>query len=225
LDVEVEAVAERAEHVQPLAALELAERPRPRADRIDQERQLARGRKADAHRPRQHPTWSLEHEELAGDARIELAAIDAEQRVGTDGLGCDDAAALTPHAARVSCSMRSCSECAISSRAFAIASTASRAPDRVVMQGTRAESAAWRISAPSRRAPDPCGVLTTRSQRPALIASTTASPFSSLVTSSPIASSTAAVPAVASRSKPRSVSACATAGIAALSSSRTERNA
>ena len=53
-DVEVEAVAERAEHVELVAGVEGAERTRAGADRVDQEGELARGREAEAHRPRQH---------------------------------------------------------------------------------------------------------------------------------------------------------------------------
>ena len=52
LDVEPEAVAERAEDRQPITGLQRAERPRAGADRIDQERELARGCETEAHRPR-----------------------------------------------------------------------------------------------------------------------------------------------------------------------------
>ena len=55
-DVEVEAVPERAEDVELVAGLERAERTRAGADRVDQEGELARGRQAQAHRPRQHPS-------------------------------------------------------------------------------------------------------------------------------------------------------------------------
>jgi hypothetical protein len=58
-----------------------ADRPRPGADRIDQERELAGRREAERHRPRQQPAGRLEHEELAGDAGVEPAAVDAQQRV------------------------------------------------------------------------------------------------------------------------------------------------
>ena len=62
-----EAVAERAEDVDRVAGLERGERARPGPDRVDQERELARRREAEAHRPRQQPPGRLEHEELARD--------------------------------------------------------------------------------------------------------------------------------------------------------------
>ena len=50
-----------------------------------------------------------------------------------------------PHGAVTPVPMRSCSESAVSARAFAIACTAAAAPEIVVMQGTRATSAASRM--------------------------------------------------------------------------------
>ena len=86
-DVEVEAVAERAEHVELVPGLERAERARAGPDRIDQEGQLAGLREADAHRPRQHAARRLEHEELARDACVEAALLEPKQCVRPDLLG------------------------------------------------------------------------------------------------------------------------------------------
>jgi hypothetical protein len=86
-DVQAEAVAERAEDAEVVAGLELAERTSAGADRVDQERQLAGRRETQAERPREQPARRLEHEELAGGAGIEAAAVDAEQRVWPDCLG------------------------------------------------------------------------------------------------------------------------------------------
>ncbi len=61
---------------------------------------------------------------------------------GPDRLDRDDATTLAPQA---SASIRSCSESAVSARAFAIAWTAAAAAASVVMHGTRAASAASRI--------------------------------------------------------------------------------
>ena len=99
--------------------LERAERPRARADRVDQERELAGRREAEAHRPRQQAAGRLEHEELARHARVEPAALDAQQRVRADRPR--RATTLRRSRARVSTSIRSCSESAVSARAFAIA--------------------------------------------------------------------------------------------------------
>ena len=141
--VEPEAVAERTEDVDAVARLERGERTRPGPDRVEQERELARRREAERHRPRQHAARRLEHEELAGDARIERAAVDA-------GRACTGPTALDARRrydarAAVSTSIRSCSESAVSARAFAIACTAAVAAAIVVMHGTRATSAASRI--------------------------------------------------------------------------------
>ena len=62
------------EDVDLVSGLERAERAGARADRIDQERELARRREAEAHRPRQQPARRLEHEELARPAGVEPAA-------------------------------------------------------------------------------------------------------------------------------------------------------
>ena len=55
-----------------------AERARARADRVDEEAELALGREAERHRPRQQPSRRLEHEELPGDARVERRRARAE---------------------------------------------------------------------------------------------------------------------------------------------------
>ena len=78
----------------------------------------------------------LEHEELAGDAGLDRAGLDAQERVRPDRLGARRPAAPAPRHAPVP--IRSCSESAVSARAFAIACTAAAAPEIVVMQGTRA---------------------------------------------------------------------------------------
>src|SRR5439155_24046066 len=75
LDVEPEAVSQRAEDREPVAELERAEGARSGPDRVDQESELALGGEAEAHRPRQQPSRSLEHEELAREPRIEVAAL------------------------------------------------------------------------------------------------------------------------------------------------------
>ena len=156
LDREVEAVPERAEDVDRVARPERAERPRARADRIDEERELARRRQAEAHRPRKHAAGSLEHEELARDARLERAALESEERVRADVLDGHRSSRAEPPATRAACDarralahasipIRSCSESADSARAFAIACTAAAAPEIVVTHGTRATSAASRM--------------------------------------------------------------------------------
>ena len=84
LDIQVEAVAERAEHVDCIAGPEIAQRTRPRADRVEEEGKLAGRRLAEAHRPRQHTAGRLEHEELAGRARLDRAAREPQQGVRPD---------------------------------------------------------------------------------------------------------------------------------------------
>ena len=122
---------------------------------VDEEAELAGGREAEAERPRQEPTRRLEHEELAGDARLEPAAAEPHEPVRPDGLVGDDPEPLAPHPSpacrdsrapsRATIPIRSCSESVASARAFAIACTAAAAPEIVVMHGTRATSAASRI--------------------------------------------------------------------------------
>ncbi len=98
LDAQIEAVAERSEDVDPRSGLERAERARPRADRLHQEPELPRRRLAEAHGARQHATGHLEHEELTRHARVEAAALQAEQRVRADRVTPEDGQRL---AARV----------------------------------------------------------------------------------------------------------------------------
>ena len=109
--------------------------------------ELARPREAERHRPRQDVPRRVEHEELAGHAGIERAGLEPQERVRADRLGAGDPQLLSPHAAcsHATVPMRSCSESAVSARAFAIACTAAAAPEMVVMQGTRATSAASRM--------------------------------------------------------------------------------
>jgi hypothetical protein len=83
---QVEAVAERAEDVDRVSGIERAERARARADRVDEESELARRGDAEAHGPREQPSGRLQHEELARDSGHELAALEAEQRVRPDPL-------------------------------------------------------------------------------------------------------------------------------------------
>ena len=97
LDVEPVAVAERAENRGPIAGLKRAERPRTGADWIDQEGELVGRRETEAHRARQRPSRRLEHEELAGDSRVEATAGDPQQRVGPDLLGAGDFSSLGLH--------------------------------------------------------------------------------------------------------------------------------
>ena len=97
LDVEAVAVPERPEDRDPVARLECAESARPRSDRVDQEGELAGRRKTEAHRPRQEAARGLEHEELAGDARLQAAAADTQERVRADLLGAGDLSLLGPH--------------------------------------------------------------------------------------------------------------------------------
>ena len=86
VDVQVEAVSERAENVDRLAGLERAERTCARPYRVDQERELAGRRLAQAHRAREHSAGSLEHEELAGYPGLELSSLQSEERVRPDLL-------------------------------------------------------------------------------------------------------------------------------------------
>ena len=140
LDVEPEAVAERAEDVDRLARLEGASACVPGPIGSMQEGELTGRREAEAHRPRQQPAGRLEHEELPRDPRLEPAALDLEERVRPDRVD-----SQRPLAAVSSASMRSWRDSASSVRALAIACTAAAAPEIVVMHGTRATSAASRI--------------------------------------------------------------------------------
>jgi hypothetical protein len=96
VDVEVEAVSERAEDVDRVTRLERAERSRAGSDRIDEKRELTRRRLAEAHRAREHPSGCLEHEELTRHARLELSSFKAHERVRPDELGRGDARSLPP---------------------------------------------------------------------------------------------------------------------------------
>ena len=58
----------------------------PGPDRLDEERELARRRLAEAHRPREEQPGRLEHEELAGKPGLEPAPLEPEQRVRPDLL-------------------------------------------------------------------------------------------------------------------------------------------
>ena len=93
------------------------------------------------------------------------------------------------------------------------------------MQGIPRATAARRISQPSERAPEPVGVLITRSTSPEAIASTTCGEPSptlrSVRTGTPMRAIACAVPRVATISKPRSCSCAASPAPAALSVSVT----
>ena len=107
-------------------------------------------KRAERHRPRQHEPGRLQHEELARDPRLQRAGGDPEQRVRADRLDPGDGqlgASLPQRRERAHepVPIRSCSESAVSARAFAIACTAAAAPEIVVMHGTRAASAASRM--------------------------------------------------------------------------------
>ena len=100
LDREIEAVAERAEHVDRVARGERAERACPGADRVDEERELPFRREAEAHRAREHAPRGLEHEELPGSPGLETAPLDAEERVRPDGVASRARTAAREPAAR-----------------------------------------------------------------------------------------------------------------------------
>src|SRR5664279_4766368 len=76
LDVEAEAVSERAEDGDRIARFERAQRFRSGPDRVDEERELARRREAERERPRQQAARRLEHEELSWTARLERGFAD-----------------------------------------------------------------------------------------------------------------------------------------------------
>ncbi len=94
VDVEIEAISERAEDVNCLAGSKCAESPRAGADRVDQKRELPRRRLAEAHRTREHSPGRLEHEELTWHSGLEFPSLEPQQRVGADGLGSGDQQAL-----------------------------------------------------------------------------------------------------------------------------------
>ena len=98
-----------------------------------------RVREAEAHRPGQQPPGRREHEELARDRRTRAARA----RGGAAGRG--RLSSTRDDVKQFSLASRSWSESASSLRARAIASTAANAPASVVMQGTRATSAASRM--------------------------------------------------------------------------------
>ena len=104
---------------------------------------------AERHRPRQDTARRLEHEELARDPGLERSGVEPQERVRADRLDAGDPSSALPlaraWAAHAPVPIRSCSESAVSARAFAIACTAAAAPEIVVMQGTRAASAASRM--------------------------------------------------------------------------------
>src|SRR4029077_18030074 len=82
--VEAKAVPERAEDRDPVARLQLGNRLRSRADRVDEEAELTPGRGAEGERAGQQSAGRLEHEELARNARLDRAAPDSYERVCAD---------------------------------------------------------------------------------------------------------------------------------------------
>jgi hypothetical protein len=76
LDIEVEAISERAKDVDRFAGLERAERTRAGSDRVDQERQPLWRSLAEAHRAWKHASRRLEHEELTGHSGLELSPLE-----------------------------------------------------------------------------------------------------------------------------------------------------
>ena len=84
-----------------------------------------------------------------GTPGLQRSGGEPQERVGADRLDARDAelglrcASVGP--VTLPGPIRSCSESALSARAFAIACTADAAPEIVVMQGTRAVSAASRM--------------------------------------------------------------------------------
>ena len=147
---EVEAVAERAEHVQ--------RAPRPRARRASACRARSGRSGSRAHRPRARQSdigrgstcpggWSMKN--WPGMPGLDRARPRRAGACTARPARCRRPAARRRVArARVRHApvpIRSCSESAVSARAFAIACTAAAAPEIVVMQGTRATSAASRM--------------------------------------------------------------------------------
>ena len=102
------------------------ERPRSRADRVDQERELAGRREAEAHRPRQQPAGRLEHEELA---RVRPGRARRARR-GAARTAPTASTATTLSRLLVCALIRSWSESACSPRASAIACDRGRARRR-----------------------------------------------------------------------------------------------
>ena len=119
---------------------------RPRADRIDQECELSRRCEAERERARQQPAGRLEHEELSRRSRVELAALEPQQRVEPDRLGAVDAKQFASRHRRPRARFAPAARGLLRARAPAIACTAIAAPDSVVMHGMREASAASRIA-------------------------------------------------------------------------------
>jgi hypothetical protein len=95
-DVQIEAVSERPQNVNRLAGLECAKRTCAGPNRVDQERELTGRRLAQAHRAREHSSGSLEHEELAGNPRLELSPLESEQCVRPNLLRAQGPELLAP---------------------------------------------------------------------------------------------------------------------------------
>ena len=89
-DVDVEAVAQRSEHMDRLSRPEGAKRLCSSAEGFDEERELPRRREAEAHRARQEPPGRLEHEELPRPPRIDVSSLDPQERVRPDALAACD---------------------------------------------------------------------------------------------------------------------------------------
>src|SRR6478672_6020094 len=249
-----EAEAERAGDPQPVAGAELAEPRRARADVLEHEVQAAVGHPEDREGARQERPFvrpsspSLgrgEHVELAGARRGAVGVRRREDDVGAELVALGHAEAAAPERRRgtalrggadrphVAASARarppwsSCSDSTAGApcRAAEIARAAASPPDSVVRHGIPRATAARRISQPSVRAPEPVGVLTTRSTSPRSIQSTTwGEPSPTLFRRAagiPMRSIASAVPRVATIRKPRSWSVWAIPTAPALSLSVT----
>src|SRR3954447_2117690 len=252
-----EAEPERAGDPQLLVGRQRAEPLRPRADVLEHE--LEAPRRSAQHRERARQERTLvgaaapalhrgEHVELARprarpgrvrhgehDVRTQRAALGDDQRPPPERR---ERAPLRLRrrahraaSARAPPAWSSCSDSTGGApwRPAEIARAAASPPESVVRHGIPRVTAARRISHPSARAPEPVGVLTTRSTSPFSIQSTTCGePSPTLLIRSagmPIRSIASAVPRVATMRKPRSCKVWAIATAPGLSLSVTVMNA
>ena len=205
-------------------------------------------RPQDAEGPRQEralvgapspPPRRGEHVELPGARRRAVGVLGGEHHVGADDAALGDrqgapaerrqrarlAGVTPPASAGTRPAWISCSESTSVPpwRPAAIARAAASPPESVVRHGIPRAIAARRICQPSERAPEPVGVLTTRSTSPFSIQSTTLgepSPiFLSSVAGMPMRSMASLVPRVATIRKPWSWRICAMPTAAGLSES------
>ena len=248
-----EAEAERAGHVQAVAGPELAQALGARADGLEHELEaIARVAPQHAERARQErallvaPSPPLAPRRACRTARRAAAGRRGPRRRAPRrrrargarrpssvrrpngrrrarllrGLALTPPASAGTRPAWISCSE---STSAPPWRPAAIARAAASPPESVVRHGIPRAIAARRICQPSERAPEPVGVLTTRSTSPFSIQSTTLgepSPiFLSSVAGMPMRSIASLVPRVATMRKPWSWRICAMPTAAGLSES------